>query len=204
MWLCTKGGFVSAVEWQGGPKDPKSGLVSVRAREKTALAFLVGYVGSKPKPKIQKKGGDYKFRVFLTKEQWVEAVAGVAGDVDYDNFKNAVLREAKAGKVSMAYEKALHRVWSIFGDLQTGGPYGWRRPWKGFTSVSDLRDRQLDLGAYGEWDREDDGDDIPFGRSLRDVTTPLTDEEIAGLLRDDFDHDRVDADPTDPRFLEGV
>lgn len=185
MWVCTKGGFISAVRWQGGKKDPNNGKLSVRAREREALEYLLVHVETpKPKPKIKKKGGDYAYRVFLSETQWLEAVAGLAAEVDYRNFKDEVLRQAKAGKVSMAYEKALHRVWSIFGDLQPGGPYGWRRGWK---------------SAAPTLFEDDEDDDLWKG--FGEVTTPLTDEEIAGLLRGD-DDDRVDADPLDPRFLE--
>lgn len=187
MWICTRGGFVSAVRWQGAKKDPNNGKLSVRAREREALEYLLLHVKTaKPKPKIKKKGGDYAYRVFLSEEQWVEAVSGLAAEIDYRNFKDEVLRQAKAGKVSMAYEKALHRVWSIFGDLQPGGPFGWRRGgWRSAQPSKLFEDEEDDL-----W------------KGFGEVSEPLTDEEIAGLLREA--DERIDADPTDPRFLEGV
>ncbi len=120
MWLATKGGFLSAVEVQGGRRG-RRGLV-VRARERTALRHLAEYVEGGLEIE-ETPGRDYRYRAYLGREEFAEAVGAMALDIDYDNFKSAVGQEAKAGRVSRAYERALHDVWAVLGRLQPGGPY---------------------------------------------------------------------------------
>jgi hypothetical protein len=59
---------------------------------------------------------DYAFRVFVDKPKWASVLAGLAEDVDYDNFKSAVARHM--GDEGAEYEHALHEVWAVMYALQ--------------------------------------------------------------------------------------
>ena len=85
MWLFTTQGFYSVVE-----DREDSNRVLVRARAKEDLEALKRQI---PDLQIQETLGpdhDYGWRAFVTRDQWCEAVAQLAGEIDYDNFKNAV------------------------------------------------------------------------------------------------------------------
>ena len=59
------------------------------------------------------KISDYRFRVFVDREDWVQAAAELAREIDYDNFKNAVADRQGPARASI-YSK----VWSALGRLQ--------------------------------------------------------------------------------------
>jgi hypothetical protein len=63
-------------------------------------------------------GTDYRFRIFVPKDAWVEVVAALADETDYDNFKSAVAEHQ--GREGAAYERALHEVWDVMYGLQRG------------------------------------------------------------------------------------
>lgn len=184
MWLLTRSGFVSAVADRN-----RKGVLVVRARERSALVNLTAYLpGKAPKIIETPTGRDYRFRVFVPQEDFAAAAFNLVRDIDYGNFKDSVRDEAKAGRASWAYERALHSVWSVMGRIQKGGPYGWYeskpkrrrrrgRRKRGADSVlaDDLGVQRLDLGEYGTWP-----DDLAI------------EDELAAL----------DADPLDPRFFE--
>ena len=50
------------------------------------------------------------------KEEWAQAVATMARETDYDNFKSEDARHQ--GKAGAAYERSLHEVWSVMHRLQ--------------------------------------------------------------------------------------
>ena len=47
--------------------------------------------------------------MFVAKPAWMQVVAELAEETDYDNFKSEVVRHQ--GKAGAAYEHALHDVW---------------------------------------------------------------------------------------------
>ncbi len=120
MWLFTKHGFFSAVSaWQGDgtthqPIDPDR--VVVRARVQSHLEALkarfpeqLGSCDIHVSPKR-----DYRYRIVVAKPDWSRVLAGLAEELDYDNFKN----EVSGHEGRTAYEKSLHQVWSVMRDLQ--------------------------------------------------------------------------------------
>ena len=122
MWVFTKYGFFSAVcarEGDGGrgrPVDPDR--VMVRARVRGHLDALKGRF-----PELlggcevrEFAGADYAFRIFAEKSAWSRALAGLAEELDYDNFKSEVARHQ--GEAGDAYERSLHEVWSVMNKLQ--------------------------------------------------------------------------------------
>jgi hypothetical protein len=127
MWIFTKHGFFSAVcarrgdGQRGQPVDPNR--IMVRARLQSHLEAL-----KKRFPdllggcEIQESAGtDYAFRLFLQKWAWIQVLAGLAEETDYDNFKSEVARHQVArhqGRAGADYEHLLHEVWSVMYRLQ--------------------------------------------------------------------------------------
>src|SRR4051812_30586421 len=122
MWIFTKYGFFSAVCARKGdgnhgqPVDPDR--IMVRARVRGHLEALTKrYPDFVDKCEIQESSStDYAFRLFVLKSVWVQVLAGLAEETDYDNFKSEVARHQ--GKVGAAYEHSLHDVWSVMNRLQ--------------------------------------------------------------------------------------
>lgn len=122
MWIFSKHGFFSAVcarEGNGGygqPVDPERIMVRARVRGhlealKERFAALLGEC------EIQEfAGSDYAFRIFVPKAVWVQVMAGLAEETDYDNFKSEVARHQ--GPAGADYEHSLHKVWSVMHRLQ--------------------------------------------------------------------------------------
>jgi hypothetical protein len=122
MWIFTKHGFFSAVRARHGdgkhgqPVD--LGRIMVRARVRGHLDALKkrfpDLVGA---CEIQESAStDYAYRLFLPKSAWVQVLAGLAEETDYDNFKSEVARHQ--GRAGAAYEHSLHEVWSVMHRFQ--------------------------------------------------------------------------------------
>ena len=122
MWIFTKHGFFSAVcarkgnGKHGQPVNPDRIMVRGRLRShlealKHRFPDLLGQCD------IQENAGtDYAFRLFVQKSAWMQVVAGLAQETDYDNFKSEVARHQ--GRAGAAYEHSLHEVWSVMNRLQ--------------------------------------------------------------------------------------
>ena len=112
MWLITTRGFYSAVEDHQQP-----GCVLVRARERGDLEALADLI-----PRLQGEetpDRDYRFRASVEREAWAGAVAQLAREIDYPNFKNAVAERQGRERAHVYGE-----VWAILLGLQQGGRYG--------------------------------------------------------------------------------
>ncbi len=122
MWIFTKHGFFSAVCARQGngkhdqPVDPERIMVRARLRGhlealKKRFPDLLGDC------EIQESAGtDYAYRLFVQKSAWMQVVAGLAEETDYDNFKSEVAQHQ--GRAGSAYEHSLHDVWSVMHKLQ--------------------------------------------------------------------------------------
>ena len=122
MWIFTKHGFFSAVcarqgnGKHGQPVDLERIMVRARLRshlESLKLRFpdLIGKCDLH-----ESAGTDYAYRIFVPKSAWVQVLAGLAEEIDYDNFKSEVAHHQ--GKVGTPYEHSLHDVWSVMSKLQ--------------------------------------------------------------------------------------
>jgi hypothetical protein len=65
-------------------------------------------------------GRDYRWRMFVDKQQWAAIVVELVEEQEWSNFKNEVQRHL--GKTGSAYVRALHDVWGIMNDLQRTEP----------------------------------------------------------------------------------
>ena len=122
MWIFTKHGFFSAVcarqgdGKHGQPVDPDRIMVRARVRGhlealKKRFPDLLGEC------EIQESAGtDYAYRLFVQKSAWMQVLAGLAEETDYDNFKSEVAHHQ--GRAGAAYEHSLHEVWSVMHRLQ--------------------------------------------------------------------------------------
>lgn len=118
MWVLTTDGMFSAVVWTHN--DEHHGKMCVRGREKKPLENLRKRRPADVTKVAVSPNGDYRYRVWCSRETWAELCAEIAGEIDYSNFKSAVLKKQGASR----YEKALHQVWSVLSRIQPGGPYG--------------------------------------------------------------------------------
>lgn len=98
MWLCFNDGFVSAVQnW-----DDASGLV-VRARRAKILTKLF------PKAEIKvTTDSDYRYRVFVSKEEFAKIVTARITDISYSNFKSSV-EDGQLHELYAAFWRLHHR-----------------------------------------------------------------------------------------------
>ena len=106
MWVMTTQGFYSAVADRDDP-----GSVIVRARTRDDIEAL-----RKQIPAIRPfadPNADYRHRAVVSKADWVAALADLAAEIDYDNFKNAVARAQGAGRAHV-----YAAVWSDLLPLQ--------------------------------------------------------------------------------------
>jgi hypothetical protein len=108
MWLFTTIGFYSVVAHED---DPRTMLIRARVREdldnlrRHHLPDLEIVEGA---------GTDYRYRAFVSRDEWEHAAAGLAAAVDYPNFKNAVA-ETQGTRRAHAYAD----VWSVMRSLQS-------------------------------------------------------------------------------------
>lgn len=65
---------------------------------------------------LEPAGTDYDYRLFVPKTAWMQVLAGLAEETDYDNFKSEVAHHQ--GRGGAAYERSLHEVWSVMNRLQ--------------------------------------------------------------------------------------
>jgi len=64
----------------------------------------------------QSEHSDYRFRLFIKKDQWVTVISELADEQDYENFKNEVARYQSTGGTGNI--ECLHRIWSIMYEYQ--------------------------------------------------------------------------------------
>lgn len=102
MWLLTTQGFYSVVAHRD---DPEALIVRARTSEDIeALREQIADIDP-----FEDGGADYRHRAFVSRAEWLAAVAQLAAEIDYDNFKSEVAREQD-------YERA--RVYGhVWGEL---------------------------------------------------------------------------------------
>ncbi len=100
MWIASTSGFFSIVR-----KGP--GVSHIRARSLRDLQTLQKRVPALPEPERSYNGSDYPYRIICDSDLVPVAVAALARDITYGNFKSAV------GKVPAQQDKlpAYHAIW---------------------------------------------------------------------------------------------
>ena len=107
MWVFTTSGFYSVVAHR-----TRHGHVIVRSRTREDIEALSGRIRGL---KIEENtGSDYRFRAEVKKADWQNALASMAGAIDYDNFKNAVAERQGSDRA-----RVYSGVWSLVRALQS-------------------------------------------------------------------------------------
>jgi hypothetical protein len=117
MWLFTRYGFYSVASAQkpDGAIDPAK--MMVRARRAAHLKNLKARFPILSREEIVAlPGRDYRWRLFVSKEQWVVIVAEMTEEQEWSNFKNEAARYQRGD--GSDYVLALHAVWSVMNRLQ--------------------------------------------------------------------------------------
>jgi 8-oxo-dGTP pyrophosphatase MutT (NUDIX family) len=109
MWLMTDLGFFSIVQ---KPGDKASGLLTIRSRVRTDLEALGKRLAFKSAI-TEKAGTDYPYRVSVRQADVAAALAQMAADIDYSNFKDRV-KAAQGPERAAAYSE----VWGVLYDLE--------------------------------------------------------------------------------------
>jgi hypothetical protein len=106
MWIFTTFGFFSIVHKQGSPQ------LTVRARVSEDLDQLRERYLPSLSPTIAGAGTDYRYRATVSHEHLALAMAAIARDVDYPNFKSAVARQ-QDGRREAVYHKVWDALWQL-------------------------------------------------------------------------------------------
>lgn len=112
MWLMSVNGFYSVVE---KAEDRNAGTVTIRARNKQDIDKLVKVYLPDAKP-WRLRRSDYEWRVRVPREEWAQAVARMAMEIDYSNFKDEVKRRQGKRRAGI-----YGRVWGVLLDLESKG-----------------------------------------------------------------------------------
>lgn len=111
MWLFTNFGFFSIV--QKGTPD----RLTIRGRSRQDLETLVRRYGSLlgvgPEAIVDSPAGDYCCRVGVDKADFSAAMAAIAADIDYSNFKDSVHQEQGHDRAHIYMD-----VWSTMYEFQ--------------------------------------------------------------------------------------
>lgn len=119
MWVITACGFFSVV------RKPGEELLTVRARVREDLEALRAYLPGMTRV-VATPTADYAYRTSCTQYDWAYALARMAMDVDYGNFKSEVQRRqgAKRHDVYMSVWCTLRRLqpnaWDVDDAIEPG------------------------------------------------------------------------------------
>ena len=105
MWVFTRYGFfsISCPDWD------KSQL-QVRARARKHLAALQDRFQHLKLFEVRETpDADYRYRIVVPKQIWVETITALAQEQTWSNFKN----EASRCQHDPLYDHALHKIWTI-------------------------------------------------------------------------------------------
>jgi hypothetical protein len=117
MWLFTRYGFysVACAQTRTGALDPQT--MMIRGRSVAHLNNLKGRFPILADLEIVTlPDRDYRSRLIVPKENWVQIMAELAEEQEWSNFKNEVGRFQ--GSADPEYVHALHSVWSVMNELQ--------------------------------------------------------------------------------------
>jgi len=121
MWIFTRYGFFSIACADKPDGTINTDTVMVRARLHEHLVSLKDRFPDSELGKaeiLSWDGRDYRYRIILPKVAWVAALAELATEQTWSNFKNESSRFSHAKKAAYAYVDALHSIWGVMHRLQ--------------------------------------------------------------------------------------
>lgn len=110
MWLMTTQGFYSVVAYRG-----TADTMLVRSRAKGDLTNLDRQIPGISRRISKDKRADYLWRATCSREEWALALARLAAEVDYDNFKTAVAKRHGHKRAGI-----YHAVWDALTRIEKG------------------------------------------------------------------------------------
>ncbi len=110
MWLVTTFGFYSVVE---KPWDRGRNTLTVRSRASEDLEALRARYLPSLGATAEDESADYRYRAQAPREDVARAFSQALLDIDYDNFKNAILH-----RQGWARERIYHDAWHAFLGIQ--------------------------------------------------------------------------------------
>lgn len=117
MWIFTKYGFFSIACANGPNKELDTAVLMIRARSRSHLSALKErFPTLVTGPILSSPMNDYKYRVIISKENWVQALTDLAEEQTWANFKDETAHYQ--GKQGRGYLSALHDVWAVMLRLQ--------------------------------------------------------------------------------------
>ena len=117
MWLFTRYGFysIACAQKQEGSIDPA--LLMIRSRLRSHLENLQArFPALAGREVVRLRGHDYRWRMFVPKDQWLPVLGELGREQEWSNFKHE--SEKYQGPRGSRYVDALHDVWRIMNDLQ--------------------------------------------------------------------------------------
>lgn len=88
MWILTSFGFFSVVR---KPEDVEGDMLTIRGRVLSDLENLRDAYLPNASPISEHRQADYRYRFRAPASDFGDAMSRIAQDIDYDNFKDAVL-----------------------------------------------------------------------------------------------------------------
>ena len=121
MWIFTRYGFfsIACASTPDGAID--TGTMMVRSRLREHLISLKDRFPDSDVGKAEIQSSDhtdYRYRIVVSKSAWVAALAELATEQTWANFKNEASRFSRAKKMAYAYVDALHSIWDVMYRLQ--------------------------------------------------------------------------------------
>jgi hypothetical protein len=119
MWLATEIGWFSVViDSQHG--DDR---MLIRARCKADIYNLFDLYRrdlTSMEPPTSDESRDYRWRMSISRREWISLAAKLASNIDYSNFKDVVHQRPDQGNKSTAYA----RIWGTMMDVQITENHG--------------------------------------------------------------------------------
>ena len=112
MWIFSKDGFVSVVKDRYCEEDE----VVIRARKREDLEAVLDMMETEAPGIITLPHADYRYRTIVKRRDFALAVARIAIEIDYPNFKSAACPPGSDMKRTVAY----HQCWDALRRLQEG------------------------------------------------------------------------------------
>jgi 8-oxo-dGTP pyrophosphatase MutT (NUDIX family) len=123
MWLQTRIGFFSIVQ---KPEDAEAGTLTMRARVRADLERMRACLPALG-PITADAGTDYRYRAKAPKLAVASALAQLATEIDYSNFKNTVKAEQGAPRAQL-YGKLWQALYALQDDPAFDTPASPRSP----------------------------------------------------------------------------
>jgi hypothetical protein len=128
MWTFTPDGYYSVVQ---KPQDRKNGTLTIRTRNRQDMDALIADYLPDAKP-YKVKHSDYEWRIRVPKRDWADAVAQMAMNVDYSNFKDEVTK-----RQGWKRHDVYLRVWQALLSISDRPRRGWRYRERDFEPLFD-------------------------------------------------------------------